>query len=110
MCSSDLFVIEKMWKPIIGLRPFLIHGQTKTYSWLRQHGFRTFNHYWPHIDVEGNPDVHETTVAVLEWISSKTPEQRAYLYSLMLPDLQYNKKRYSQFAQEQYHKMHHLFD
>lgn len=60
------FVTEKMWKPVIGLRPFLIHGQTKTYQWLRSHGFKTFNHFWSHIDVEGNSDVHQTTIAVLE--------------------------------------------
>lgn len=104
------FVTEKMWKPIIGLRPFLIHGQTKTYAWLRQQGFKTFNHYWPHIDVEGNNDVHESTLTVLKWLSSKTAEQLAYLYNMMLPDLQHNKNRYAEFAQEQQHKMHHLFD
>lgn len=104
------FVTEKMWKPIIGLRPFLIHGQTKTYPWLRKHGFRTFNHYWPHIDVEGQEDVHQTTLAVLEWLSAKTSQDLMSMYDQMLPELKYNKHRYYEFAKEQCYKMHHLFD
>jgi len=103
------FVTEKMWKPIIGLRPFVIHGQTKTYQWLRQQGFRTFNHHWSHIDVEHNSDVHQTTVDVLQWVCALTPQQRLDLYHAMLPDLKHNAARYQEFAQEQWVKMHNLF-
>ena len=43
---DNTYVSEKTWKPIIGLRPFLINGQSKIYKWLRDRGFKTFNHYF----------------------------------------------------------------
>ena len=103
------FITEKMWKPIIGLRPFLIHGQTSIYSWLRNHGFRTFNHYWSHIDVETNPDVHATTVEVLKYLSAKSADELMELYTTMLPDIKHNRDRYYEFAKEQRYKMENLF-
>jgi hypothetical protein len=39
---DNLFVSEKTWKPIIGLRPFIVNGQTKIYKWLRNQGFKTY--------------------------------------------------------------------
>ena len=42
---DDIFVSETQFKPIIGLRPFVINGNQRTYQWLRDHGFRTFNQY-----------------------------------------------------------------
>lgn len=103
------FVTEKMWKPIIGLRPFLIHGQTETYAWLRNQGFKTFNQHWPHIAVETDPDTHTTTVQVLKYVSAMTADQLGQLYSEMLSDIQHNRQRYWEFSQEQQYKMEHLF-
>ena len=103
------FITEKLWKPMIGLRPFLIHGQTNIYPWLRNHGFRTFNHYWSHIDVETNTDVHATTVEVLKYVSAKSADELMELYTTMLPDIQHNQDRYYEFAKEQRHKMENLF-
>lgn len=108
--SRPRFVTEKMWKPIIGLRPFLIHGQTDTYAWLRSQGFRTFNHYWSHVPVETHSDVHATTVAVLKWLSTHTAQQLQDLYAEMKPDIVYNRDRYRKFAQEQRYKMAHVFE
>jgi hypothetical protein len=104
------FVTEKMWKPIIGLRPFLIHGQTETYAWLRKQGFKTFNHYWSHVAVETDPDVHATTLRVLEYVSAMTADQLHQMYTHMLPDIQHNRQRYWEFAKEQQYKMAHLFE
>ena len=103
------FITEKMWKPIIGLRPFLIHGQTSIYQWLRNNGFKTFNHHWSHIDVETNPDVHATTVEVLKYLAAKTNVELMDLYIAMLPDIKFNQARYYEFAKEQEYKMKHLF-
>ena len=108
--SRPRFVTEKMWKPIIGLRPFLIHGQTDTYAWLRKQGFKTFNHHWSHVPVETDPDVHATTLQVLQYVSAMTPEQLHQMYTHMLPDIQHNRQRYWQFAGEQQYKMAHLFE
>jgi len=48
--DANLFVSETQFKPIIGLRPYLINGNPKTYEWLERQGFKTFNKYFPGID------------------------------------------------------------
>ena len=104
------FITEKTWKPMIGLRPFLIHGQTRIYSWLRKNGFHTFNHYWPHVPVEESDDQHGTVMSVLHWLCDMDKENLRSMYQDMLPFLRHNRERFLEFGREQYHKMHNLFD
>lgn len=105
------FVSEKTWKPIIGLRPFVVNGQSKIYAWLRRHGFRTFNHYWPQIKIENIPEykVHDSIVNVIKYIAGMSKDQITNLYQDMLPDLLHNKNRFFEFGQEQKLKAEHLF-
>lgn len=103
------FVTEKTWKPILGLRPFIIHGQRSIYAWLHANGFRTFNHYWPHVPVETKDDQHGNVLSVIEFLSEKSNSELSAMYEEMLPDLLYNKERYKEFAKEQKHKMENLF-
>jgi hypothetical protein len=106
---DPMFVTEKTWKPIIGLRPFVIHGQRSISSWLRKNGFRTFDHYWSHVPLETSDDQHGSVMAVIDFLCNKTSSELCSMYQDMLPDLLHNKKRYFEFAAEQEYKMHHLF-
>ena len=101
-----LLVTEKMWKPMIGLRPFVVHGNPRTYKWLRNRGFRTFNEYWKHVDVE-NIGPHDAVWQVIEFLQTQDLKQ---MYLDMLPDLRYNKLRFDEFSGEQKHKMEHIFE
>jgi hypothetical protein len=92
------------------MRPFVIHGQTSIYAWLRKHGFRTFNHYWPDIPLEASEDVHGTVIDVIKLCAGQTPEQLKNLYETMRSDLEYNRNRFFEFAQEQKHKIHNIFE
>lgn len=108
---DNLFVSEKTWKPILGLRPFLINGQTRVYQWLRDHGFRTFTHYFPGIELESVTEF-EMPVAIanaVEYLTTKSQSELMSLYHSMLPDLQHNQDRFWEFAQEQQHKVNNLF-
>lgn len=104
------FVTEKTWKPIIGMRPFVIHGQTSIYQWLRKNGFHTFNHYWPHVPIEESEDQHGNVMSVLHWLCDMDKESLISMYQDMLPSLRHNRERFLEFGREQYHKIHHLFD
>jgi hypothetical protein len=99
---DEIFVTEKTWKPIIGLRPFLINGNTKTYKWLRNRGFKTFNHYFD-IQLENIPEyqTHDSIVQVIKSLVKLEPAEILQIYNDMLADLQYNKKRFYEFAKEQ---------
>ena len=101
------FVSEKTWKPILGLRPFVINGQSKAYRWLRDRGFRTFNHVWPvDIDSATELDTHDKIAEVIKWLGNQDLTQ---LYQQLLPDLIYNRKRFDEFSNEQFQHVRKLF-
>lgn len=106
---DPLFITEKTFKPIIGLRPFVINGQSKIYNWLRKQGFKTFNNYWPHIDLENATDVTtgQCIIDLLTWLQDQDINQ---MYQHMLLDLKYNRQRFFEFAQEQKYKIDNLFE
>lgn len=45
--TNGNFLSEKVWKPIIGKRPFMLVGPPRTLEKLRSWGFKTFDSYWP---------------------------------------------------------------
>ena len=106
---EPVFVNERVWKPMIGLRPYIIQGNPKTYAWLEKNGFKTFNRYWPHVDLECSIDVLNDHIEVLKFLKSKSKEDKMSMYQDMLPDLIYNKQRFYEFSKEQKHKMENIF-
>jgi len=106
---EPMFVNERIWKPMIGLRPYIVQGNPKTYGWLEKNGFKTFNKYWPHIDLEHSVDVLNDHVRVLKFLASKSMDDKMSMYQDMLPDLIYNKQRFYEFSKEQKHKMENIF-
>ena len=106
---EPVFVNERIWKPMIGLRPYIVQGNPKTYGWLEKNGFKTFNKYWPHIDLEHSVDVLNDHVSVLKFLASKSMDDKMSMYQDMLPDLIYNKQRFYEFSKEQKHKMENIF-
>lgn len=108
---DDIFVSETQWKPIIGLRPFLINGNTRTYAWLRDNGFQTFNHYFPNIEFEdiNETQVHDTLIAAVRYLTTLTDKDIVEIYQDMLPALKHNQSRFYDYAQEQLHKKDNLF-
>jgi len=105
---DELFCQQDVFKPLIGMRPFVINGVQRTYHWLRKHGFKTFNHYWPQIDIE-HGDVHDTLIDLIIYLKTMSNLEILSMYNDMLPDLKYNRERFFEFASEQKHKMDNLF-
>jgi hypothetical protein len=105
---DNMFITEKTWKPILGLRPFIINGQITMYKYLRDNGFKTFTHYFEGIELEHIPEhqIHDSIIAVIRSLVDKDLKQ---LYQQMLPDLEYNRQRFFEFAQEQKYKIDNLF-
>lgn len=106
---EPVFVNERIWKTMIGLRPYIIQGNPKTYSWLEKNGFKTFNRYWSHVDLACSIDVLNDHVEVLKFLKSKSKEDKMSMYQDMLPDLIHNKQRFYEFSKEQKHKMENIF-
>ena len=106
---EPLFVNERIWKTMIGLRPFVIQGNPDTYKWLEGHGFKTFNHYWPHVKMEDSKTVLDDIIQVLKFLDTKSAEEKMAMYNDMLPALKHNKQRFYEFSREQQHKMENIF-
>jgi hypothetical protein len=105
---DDIFVSETQFKPIIGLRPFVINGNTRTYQWLRDNGFRTFNHYWPEFDLENSQAVHQELINLIKYLCMQDKQQLVNMYTDMLPDLYHNRNRFMQYATEQHARIKRL--
>jgi len=106
---KPVFMTEKIWKPMIGLRPFHVHGNPRSYQWLRDRGFRTFNHYWKHLPVE-TAGQHDALMDVINHLVDMPKKDIEDMYQDMLPDLRYNKQRFREFSNEQKYKMENIFD
>jgi len=106
---EPLFANERIWKTMIGLRPYVIQGNPATYKWLQGHGFKTFNHYWPHINMEESKSVLDNIIQVLTFLDTKSADEKMSMYNDMLPDLLHNKNRFYEFSREQKQKMENLF-
>lgn len=52
------FLTEKTFKPIVGMKPFIILGPDGAVEYLEQHGFKTYNKY---LNLPNNPTVQDIT-------------------------------------------------
>jgi len=59
---THTFISEKTWKPILGLRPFMIVGDYKIYSYLKDYGIDTFD------DIFGTGYEHPWVYNRIEWV------------------------------------------
>lgn len=111
--EPDIFINQINFKPLIGMQPFVINGQTRQYQYLRRHGSRTFNHYWPQFDLEqnynGSDSLARSLADLVEWLSRLDDQQIISMYHSMLPDLIHNRQRWFEWAAEQKHRVHNLF-
>ena len=88
------FLSEKIWKPLIGLRPFVVLGDNGTIKALRDNSFNTFNEYFGlnKDDLTVNDIVHIV----------KTFDKDINQSFIELKDkLIENRKRFFEFAEEQ---------
>ena len=113
--SFNTFVTQIDFKPILGLRPFLINGQTQNYKFWEDHGFRTFNHYFPELNLVQSLSydkntLHETLVDAIRQLSILSSSELLDMYNMMLPDLIHNRERWYTWADEQQYRIEHLFD
>lgn len=108
--KRQVFVSEKIWKPVIGMRPFMINADPRVYSWLEARGFDTFQDLWPtapHGDDVGS--VVHGIVANLKWLSAFTESEKNTWFQSIWPRLQHNRRRFFEYVAEQEEKVSKLF-
>lgn len=109
--NSSLFFTEKTFKPIIGLRPFLIFGSSKIVRYLKQKGFHIFNEYWNetfHDDMTVNDHV-EKICSVVNFLKEKPKQEVLDMYMDMWPKLVYNRNLFFEHAQTENKRLLNIF-
>ena len=87
--DHEVFMTEKIWKPIIAQHFFIVHGNYLYLQKLRDMGFKTFNDYFEEsYDLDRNSDVRINTIADVCDRLRDAPWQDMYLQSKALR--QYN--------------------
>ena len=81
----EVFMTEKIWKPIIAQQFFIVHGNYLYLQKLREMGFKTFNNYFEEAyDLDRHPDARiDTIVDVCDRLRD-APWQDMYLQSKAL--------------------------
>jgi hypothetical protein len=94
------FVSEKIFKPIVGARPFLVYADTGAEQWLRDQGFETYLDDFRDI-TELNLREPDCIVPFLTQLCSRGPDYWRQKYLDLLPKIQYNQHRFGTFIAEQ---------
>jgi hypothetical protein len=100
---TDVFISEKTWKPIIGMRPFLILGDYHIYNQLKDLGFDTFD------DLFGtwykDPNWENRAKSIVEVIDNYKKEDLKKLYDKIKSRLIKNRIRFIEYADENFKKI-----
>ena len=80
--NFEIFMTEKIWKPIIAKQMFVVHGNYLYLQKLREMGFKTYNNYFEEVyDLERDPDLRiDKIVDVCDRLRD-APWQDMYLQS-----------------------------
>ena len=107
------FLSEKIWKPVIGRRPFLLVGPPGSVNKLKDLGFKTFGDYWNEsynnviCPTDGRPNQLDTDesvkriYAILSELNKLTTAQLKEIYNDMKSILNYNHTHFfNEFARD----------
>ena len=96
----EVFMTEKIWKPIMAQHVFVVHGNYLYLQRLRDMGFRTFNNYFEEAyDLDRDPDTRINTIVDVCDRLREAPWQDIYLQTKALRqhnhDTFFNKEKLS---------------
>jgi hypothetical protein len=97
--APELLISEKTWKPIVGLRPFIINGSPRYYFLLQEMGFDCFSDIFPVNELSKNESTVETTMKkshqlicnVIKDLATKNLQE---LYTTLYPRLLKNREHF----------------
>jgi len=102
--TYENFLSEKIWKPIIGKRPFLLIGPPGTLNRLQDWGFKTFNHWWDEsyntVTYKDQPwrlneeESIELVSNILSDLASKSKSELITMYNEMKDVIEYNHQHF----------------
>lgn len=102
--NINYFVSEKIYKPIIGQRPFLVYDTDGATQWLTDRGFQSYvNDFTDISDLDlTNPDNIAPFLLVLSQQNTSYYYQK---YLALSEKIMYNKQHFDTYVQRQYQKI-----
>jgi len=98
--ESNMFMSEKIFKPMIGMRPFIVLGDTGIVNHLRACGFRTFHKYFD-LDYDMMPSYsmerYQVICDAIKKVADMSEKERRAMYNEMLPDIEHNRENLEWF-------------
>lgn len=91
-------ISEKTWKPILGMRPYLINGNSNLNNILRDLGFMTPSDLFENKDLDNSRI--EDIVEYLKVLCAKEPNELYHIWTRQYGMLLHNKNRFKQLANE----------
>ena len=98
------FVSEKIYKPIWGMRPFLVYAPNGAANWLAQRGFEPYTTDWADIYTG---DLHDP-VNIPEFLAVLCEQSTVYFESKLLalwPKIQHNKQNFLRYTSQNLSKI-----
>ena len=91
------FVSEKIYKPIVGLRPFFVYAEDMGIKWLHDRGFKTYE--------EDFKDIYDTVTQdnLVDFLTVLCQQDRNWLqakFVSLMPKLIYNRERFYKYVEE----------
>lgn len=102
--DSANFVSEKIYKPIVGCRPFFVFAPNGASNWLHKRGFETYLKDFADI-TDLDPAIPEQLPQVLLAISQQPNLYWQKKYVELKEKILYNRNRFDIYAQEQWKKV-----
>jgi hypothetical protein len=102
--NQNHFVSEKIFKPIVGLRPFLVYDTDGGNQWLTARGFDPYIHDFGDIS---DLDLSQAD-NIPKFLKTLCEQPTSYLQSkfvALMPKLLYNRNRFATYVAEQQHKI-----
>lgn len=105
---TNVMLSEKTWKPIVGLRPFLILGDYNIYKKLHKLGFDTFDDLFGLWYQDSNWENRADSIANILLNFEKDTSALNRLWLKIKPRLLLNRQRFVDFQLENLHKIQNL--
>lgn len=91
--NFGIFITEKVFKPLLACRPFILNANPNTLAELKKLGFKTFERYWD----EGYDSIldinqrHDKLLDVISYINKKSSKELSSILVDMKDTLLYNR-------------------
>ena len=100
---TSYFLSEKTFKPIIGLRPFIINGNPKIYSWLLDAGFDCFEDIFPINKLQQQTNTNHTHRLITSLLKDLLNSDLNSLYQKIYPRCLYNQTHFYNLRKIKYY-------